>query len=92
MGVPTGLPGLTGNQLVYFEIDDDDWGEALNQNFKVIGQNIDEFKFSVEDTAREVEVAVARRFERLREGLNETVTDTYGNKCKCVVTFFKRLI
>lgn len=25
------------------------------------------------------------------EHLSETVKDIYGNKCKCVVTFFKRL-
>jgi len=71
----TSLPGLTGQQMVYFNPGDNHWGHAINKNMQVLAETIDSFKYEVEDAAKEVELAVARRFVQLREKMNEVVQE-----------------
>jgi len=71
----TSLPGLTGQQIVYFNPGDNNWGHAINKNMQVLAESIDAFKYEVEDAAKEVELAVARRFVQLREKMNEVVQE-----------------
>lgn len=71
----TSLPGITGKQMVYFNPGDNNWGNAVNKNMEVLASTIDAFKYEVEDSAKEVELAVARRFVQLREKMNEVVSE-----------------
>lgn len=71
MTLPTSKPNLTNREMIYPSNLDDNWGESLNQNFKKLGQNIDTYKLSVRDSAKEIELSVATHFETLKDAMND---------------------